>query len=99
MGQNFTFNGYLPVKPHEKSAKLKELEKQASQGYAQIFMETPYRNQKMLEAILATCRDETRLCIATDISLDSESIRTMKISDWKKENISLDNRLVVFVLQ
>jgi 16S rRNA (cytidine1402-2'-O)-methyltransferase len=98
-GQNFTFNGYLPVKPLEKSAKLKDLEKQALQGYAQIFMETPYRNQKMIEAILATCRDETRLCIATDISLDSESIRTMKISDWKKEKISLDNRLVIFVLQ
>jgi 16S rRNA (cytidine1402-2'-O)-methyltransferase len=98
-GQNFTFNGYLPVKPNEKSAKLRELEKQAIQGYAQIFMEAPYRNQKMLEAILATCRDDTRLCIATDISLESESIKTMKISEWKKEKICIDNKLVVFILQ
>ena len=55
-GQNFTFNGYLPVKPAERSARLRELEKKAGEGFAQIFMETPYRNQKMLETVLAVCR-------------------------------------------
>lgn len=98
-GQNFSFNGYLPVKPAERTAKLRELEKKAGEGYAQIFMETPYRNQKMMEAILTTCHNETRLCIAADITLSSESIRTMKISEWRKNLPSLNDKLVVFVMQ
>ena len=98
-GQNFSFNGYLPVKPAEKIARLKEIEKKAHDGFAQIFMETPYRNQKMLESILMACSNETRLCIACDITLASESIRTMKISEWKKDIPDLNDRLTVFVLQ
>lgn len=98
-GQNFTFNGYLPVKPAERSAKLTELERNAATGYSQIFMETPYRNQKMLETILATCHKDTRLCIATDITLMSESIRTMRISEWRNEIPSLKDKLVIFVMQ
>lgn len=98
-GQNFTFNGYLPVKPAERTTKLRELEKKAGEGYAQIFMETPYRNQKMLESILSTCQNNTMLCIAADITLFTESIRTMKISEWKKHIPSLTDRLVIFVLQ
>lgn len=98
-GQNFSFNGYLPVKPAERTAKLRELEKKAGEGYAQIFMETPYRNQKMLEAIITTCHNDTKLCIAADITLISESIRTMKISEWKKVLPSLNDKLVVFVMQ
>lgn len=98
-GQNFTFNGYLPVKPAEKSARLKELEKKASEGITQIFMETPYRNQKMLETVLAVCHNDTRLCIAADITLPSESIRTKKVSEWKKNLPEINDKLVVFVLQ
>jgi len=98
-GQNFTFNGYLPVKPEERTAKLKELEKKANNGFAQIFMETPYRNQKMVESIIGTCKSDTKLCIATDITLESESIRTMKISEWKLGIPQLTDRLVIFVLQ
>jgi 16S rRNA (cytidine1402-2'-O)-methyltransferase len=98
-GQNFTFNGYLPVKPDERSAKLRELEKNAGNGYSQIFMETPYRNQRMIETIITTCHNDTRLCIAIDITLPSESIRTMKISDWKRNVPTLTDKLVVFVLQ
>jgi 16S rRNA (cytidine1402-2'-O)-methyltransferase len=98
-GQNFTFNGYLPVKPAERSAKLRELEKNAGKGYAQIFMETPYRNQKMLESITGICQNNTKLCIAIDITLPSESIRTMKISEWKMDLPDLKDKLVVFVLQ
>jgi len=98
-GQNFSFNGYLPVKPAERAAKLREIEKKAHEGYAQIFMETPYRTQKMLESILTVCSTETRLCIACDITLANESIRTMRISEWKKEIPDLNDRLTVFVLQ
>ena len=98
-GQNFTFNGYLPVKPEERTAKLKELEKKANNGFAQIFMETPYRNQKMMESIIGACKSGTRLCIAADITLASESIKTMKISDWKQNIPQLTDKLVIFVLQ
>jgi 16S rRNA (cytidine1402-2'-O)-methyltransferase len=98
-GQNFTFNGYLPVKPAERAARLREIEEKAHKGYAQIFMETPYRNQNMLEAILTVCNNDTTLCIAADITLPSESIRSMKISEWKSDKPDLKNRLVVYVLQ
>ncbi len=98
-GQNFCFNGYLPVKPEERASRLKELEKRSREGYAQIFMETPYRNQKMLDTILSTCSKETLLCIATDITLPTESIRTMSISGWRSEIPDLKDRFVVFVLQ
>jgi 16S rRNA (cytidine1402-2'-O)-methyltransferase len=98
-GQNFTFNGYLPIKPDERIAKLRELEKKSGEGIAQIFMETPYRNQKLLETIINICHNDTLLCIAADISLPAESIRTMKISEWKKDLPLLDDRLVVFVMQ
>jgi 16S rRNA (cytidine1402-2'-O)-methyltransferase len=98
-GQAFTFNGYLPVKPDERSAKLRELEKRAGEGYAQIFMETPYRNHKMLESILSVCRGDTMLTVAMDITLPSESIRTMKISEWRNDHPQLKDKLVVFVMQ
>lgn len=98
-GQNFSFSGYLPIKPGERIKKLKELERRAREGYSQIFMETPYRNQKMLDAILSTCDGETMLCIAMDITLPDESIVTQKISEWNKEIPDLKNRLVVYVLQ
>jgi 16S rRNA (cytidine1402-2'-O)-methyltransferase len=98
-GQNFTFNGYLPVKPPERSSRLRDLEKRAGEGIAQIFMETPYRNQRMLDTLLATCHSDTLLCIAIDITLPGESIRTMKISEWKKDIPLLNDRLVVFVMQ
>jgi 16S rRNA (cytidine1402-2'-O)-methyltransferase len=98
-GQNFTFNGYLPVNPVERSAKLRDLERKAGDGFAQIFMETPYRNQKMLESIMTTCHGDTLLCIAADITLPDESIRTMRISEWKKDLPVIKDKLVVFVMQ
>jgi 16S rRNA (cytidine1402-2'-O)-methyltransferase len=98
-GQNFTFNGYLPVKPQERVARIRELEKRASEGFAQIFMETPYRNQKLLESLISTCSNDTQLCIAADITLNEESIRTMKISEWKRNIPSLTDKLVIFILQ
>jgi 16S rRNA (cytidine1402-2'-O)-methyltransferase len=98
-GQNFTFNGYLPINASERITKLKELERKAHGGYAQIFMETPYRCQKMLEAIITSCNKETRLCIAADITLENESIKTMTIEEWKKEKPALDKRQVIFIIQ
>lgn len=98
-GQNFTFNGYLPVKAAERTAKLRELEKKAKEGNAQIFMETPYRNQKLLDTIVDVCKSDTLLCIAADITLPSEFIRTMKISEWKRERPGLNNRLVIYIIQ
>jgi 16S rRNA (cytidine1402-2'-O)-methyltransferase len=98
-GQNFSFNGYLPVKPPAREVKLRELERKAHEGYAQIFMETPYRNQKMLESILVTCHKDSMLCIAVDITLSTESIKTMRISEWKKNIPDLKDRLVIYVLQ
>jgi 16S rRNA (cytidine1402-2'-O)-methyltransferase len=98
-GQSFTFHGYLPIKPAERSAKLREIEKKAGEGYAQLFMETPYRNQKLLETIITMCHNDTKLCIAVDITLPTESIRTMKISEWKKSLPSLNGKLVIFIMQ
>jgi len=98
-GQNFTFNGYLPVKPVERAARIREVERKAREGFAQIFMETPYRNQKMFETLMQVCNGETMLCIASDITLSSESIRSMKVSEWKNKIPLLDGRPTVFILQ
>jgi 16S rRNA (cytidine1402-2'-O)-methyltransferase len=98
-GQYFTFNGYLPVNPAERSARLRDLERKAGEGCAQIFMETPYRNQKMLESIISVCHGDTLLCIAADITLQGESIRTMRVSEWKRDLPLLKDKLVVFVMQ
>ena len=98
-GQSFTFNGYLPVDHIERTNKLKDLEKKAREGYSQIFMETPYRNGKLLESILSVCQSDTELCIAADITLPGGSVITKKISGWKTEKPELNKRLVVFVMQ
>jgi 16S rRNA (cytidine1402-2'-O)-methyltransferase len=98
-GQNFTFNGYLPVKAPERDAKLKEIENRSKTGESQIFMETPYRGQKMFEAILSICNSSTKLCIAADITLPTEFIKTKKISAWKKESLFLNDRLIIFIIQ
>jgi 16S rRNA (cytidine1402-2'-O)-methyltransferase len=98
-GQNFTFNGYLPVRSAERASKLKDLEKKTRDGCAQIFMETPYRNQRMLESILSVCSNEVMLCIATDITLPGENIRTMTIGEWKRNIPLINDRMVVFILQ
>ena len=98
-GQNFTFNGYLPVDSGQRKRKLLALEKQSVKGVTQIFMETPYRNIKLLEDILAALAGSTRLCIATDISLPAESIRTQTVSQWKKEMPDIHKRPSIFLIQ
>ena len=85
-GQSFAFNGYLPVEPADRAKRLKALETRAwTEGQTQLFIETPYRNQKMFQSLLAALRPQTRLCIAAGITTKDEYIRTLRISEWKKE--------------
>lgn len=99
-GQSFAFNGYLPIDKSEKKSALKNLEKWSQdKNQAQIFMETPYRNNKFLEDILNTLQPQTRLCIACDITLPTEFIKTKTVNDWKKQKVDLHNRPCIFVIQ
>ncbi|MFZ2287078.1 MAG: SAM-dependent methyltransferase [Bacteroidales bacterium] len=97
-GQSFAFHGYLPVDRPARQKAIRELEKRSAGGQTQIFMETPFRNVKMLEDILAICRLSTRLCIATDITLESEEICTKTVADWREAIPRLDKRPAVFLL-
>ena len=99
-GQQFAFLGYLPVDKQARNVKLKEIEKRSlTHKETQIFIETPYRNQHMLEAILSTCHPNTKLCIACDISLSTEMIVTKTIAAWKQSPLpELHKRPTVFLL-
>jgi 16S rRNA (cytidine1402-2'-O)-methyltransferase len=98
-GQEFSFHGYLPVKDGERSKKLKELEKKVWQSkQTQIFIEAPYRNQKIFESILKTCNAETMLCIACDLTLKNEYIKTKTVSEWRKSDPPIQKRPTVFLL-
>jgi 16S rRNA (cytidine1402-2'-O)-methyltransferase len=83
-GQSFAFNGYLPTDAAQRTARIKELEQRSrKEKQTQLFIETPYRNAAMLEALVASCAPGTLVCVATDLSLPSESIRTMTAAHWK----------------
>lgn len=98
-GQSFAFTGYLPVKKPDRLKRIQQLERQAvQQKQSQIFMETPYRNNHLLNDLLATCQPGTSLCIAADITSESEMIRTRTISDWKKQKPDLEKKPVIFIL-
>ena len=98
-GQQFSFNGYLPVKQSERTHKIRELEQLVKQtGYTQIFMEAPYRNDRLLSDLLRTCHPSTLLCIAADVTLDTEMIATRSVAGWKKNTPSLHKRPVIFML-
>ena len=99
-GQHFAFHGYLPAKEDERRKRIKALENESRQAtQTQIFIETPYRNHQMFDTLLAACAPNTRLCIATDLSLPSETICTRRISQWQKcEAPDLDRRPTVFLL-
>ena len=84
-GQSFAFNGYLPIEPSERTKRIKQLETRAyTEDQTQLFIETPYRNHKMLEELLRTCKPSTRLCIASGITCAEEYIHTHTIAEWKK---------------
>jgi 16S rRNA (cytidine1402-2'-O)-methyltransferase len=83
-GQSFAFHGYLPIEPNERSKRLKELEGRIySEHQTQLFIETPYRNHKMLDDILKVCRPQTKLCIAANITCEGEYIKTRTVKEWK----------------
>ncbi len=98
-GQSFRFHGYLPVKKPQRLNSLRRIEKTAlDTGETQIFMETPYRNMNLLGDIVGTCRDNTLLCIAADISLATESIKTKTVREWKGQLPDIHKRPAVFLL-
>ena len=98
-GQSFTFNGYLPIDKREKKSALKNFEKLSfDKNQSQIFIETPYRNNKLVEDILQALQPSTHLCIATDITLPTEYIKTLRVADWKKTKVDLHNRPTIFII-
>ncbi len=98
-GQGFTFHGYLPKDKEKRTDVIKQLEKNAGRfKQTQIFIETPYRNQVLFSELLQLCNPGTLMCIATDISLDTEFIVTKTISEWRKKTADLNKRPTVFLL-
>ena len=98
-GQRFAFHGYLPVEKERRRAKLLELERNSLRhDQTQIFIETPYRNQALLHAVLETCRDDTLLCLAIDLTLSTEAIHTRMISAWKQKPPDINRRPTVLLL-
>lgn len=98
-GQSFAFVGYLPIQPEDRSKALKKLESRVfNENQSQIFIETPYRNMKMLEQIIKTCQPTTKLCIAADITLDTEFIKTKSVKEWKTQLPDLNKRPCIFIL-
>lgn len=99
-GQRFTFHGYLPVENIMRAKKIVELEKDSVvKDQTQIFIETPYRNQKLLEAIILACRNDTNLCIASSLTQENEYISTKTIKEWKHSLPDLHNKPAIFLLQ
>ena len=99
-GQRFTFNGYLPIDKKERKKEIKDLERLSSEKQeAQIFIETPYRNNKLLEDFLHLLHPSTRLCVACDLTLPTEYIVTKPVSEWSKTKTDLHKRPAIFIFQ
>ena len=98
-GQQFKFNGYLPIKNPERNNTIKELENEsAKKNCTQIFIETPYRNNQLLEALLSNSQPSTKICIAVDLTSDEEFIKTKMVADWKKNKPDIHKRPAIFLL-
>jgi len=98
-GQGFHFHGYLPVKPQELRPAIKKIEKEAlTSGETQIFIEAPYRNQRLLEELLTACQASTLLCLAVELTTAREYIKTQSIAEWKKGNTLLNKKNTIFLL-
>ncbi|BCI62580.1 SAM-dependent methyltransferase [Coprobacter secundus] len=98
-GQSFAFHGYLPIEAVERSKTLKILEHRIyNEHQTQIFIETPYRNQKMLEDLIRTCRPQIRLCVAANITCEDEYIRTLTLKEWKDQHPDLHRKPCIFLL-
>ncbi|MCE2611900.1 SAM-dependent methyltransferase [Flavobacteriaceae bacterium D16] len=100
-GQSFAFNGYLPIDTAERKRTIRSLEKHArNSGQSQIFIETPYRNNKLMEEFLRTLSGNTLLCVAVDLTLPTEMVVTRPVSEWKQEQLpDLHKRPAIFILQ
>lgn len=98
-GQSFSFVGYLPVDTTERSKRLKTLEQRVyNESQTQIFIETPYRNTKLVEDIIKTCSPSLKLCIAMNITCEDEYIKTLALKDWKKRLPNMDKKTCIFLL-
>ncbi|WP_196886728.1 SAM-dependent methyltransferase [Aureivirga sp. CE67] len=98
-GQSFAFNGYLPIDKSERKKKIKQLEKLSfDHDQSQIFIETPYRNDKMLADLKEILSPKTRLCVACDITLPSEYIKTFTVKEWKSKTPDLHKRPAIFII-
>ncbi|MBK8894220.1 MAG: SAM-dependent methyltransferase [Propionivibrio sp.] len=100
-GQNFAFHGYLPKNGEQLQKTILELEQDSRRGKrTQIFIETPYRNRQMLEALIKNCAADTKICVATDLTLHTECITTRTQAEWRKQRIpNLERRPSVFLIQ
>ena len=99
-GQHFSFLGYLPIDNMERIKKIKQLEEESQKrNCTQIFIETPFRNNKIIETILQNCSPATQLCIAAEITSPNEWIKTKAIAEWKKETLDLHKKPVIYLLQ
>lgn len=99
-GQSFTFNGYLPIDKSQRKGELKRLEKLSfEKNQSQIFIETPYRNNKLLEDICNSLQNSTRICVACDITLPTEFIKTKTVNEWKNNTVDLHKRPTIFIIQ
>ena len=97
-GQNFAFNGYLPVDKSDKKSAIKDFERLSkSKNQSQIFIETPYRNNALFDDLKQNLHPQTYLCIAADITLGTEFIKTLKIKDWKSVPVDLHKRPAIFI--
>lgn len=98
-GQQFQFVGYLPIDNQQRMQAIKDLENESKKkNCTQLFIETPYRNNQLIEVILKTCTPSTRLCLAVDITGEKEWIKTKTIAEWKKEKIDIHKRPAIFLL-
>ena len=98
-GQSFAFNGYLPIKADERAKKLRQLEQRIyNEDQTQLFIETPYRNGKMLEDIMANCRPQTKLCIAANLTCEDEFVQTRTVKEWKGRVPDLSKIPCIFLL-
>jgi 16S rRNA (cytidine1402-2'-O)-methyltransferase len=98
-GQNFQFVGYFPIDMAERIKAIKTLENESKQkNCTQIFIETPYRNNQLLETILKTCHLQTKLCIAVDLTAPTEMIKTKSVQEWKRNLPALHKRPAIFLM-
>ena len=98
-GQSFAFNGYLPIDKNDKKQALKNFERLSQdKNQSQLFIETPYRNNKLMEDLLQILQPSTLLCVACDITLPTEFIKTKMVNQWKKEKADLHNRPCIFII-